>query len=156
MFRQLCFLLSFLLPFQISAHAGAPEIQIYESNFVSYLILPDGSERDNNSRIVPNIAKKSCFGWLIKHKRRPGIAQITETLTLPSVPTEWANADKDTFAPTIINPDRKSATVNHKVALDKGEFTSIWCIAKGDPSGEYFFEVRHGKTLLAYFDFVVK
>lgn len=141
--------------FSAGGGALASDIVIKEAYLVARLTGDDGSLTETRTDIVPNIAEKSCFAWVLKFEPQDRLAHIIEVLTLPSPPASWGGVEDDPFSTVEVSGDKRSATNSRFEKLDAGQLESEWCVAAGDPDGPHHFVISEGRDELAKLDFEI-
>jgi hypothetical protein len=117
----------------------------------------DGSiitqELDTNS--VPLIPKRICYGWGVKVSTDAKLIKFREEFSLPSEPKYWSGENNEFATNSIINKRQTSITTQF-AAPDKGWIKHGWCVAKGDPEGDYSMRVYFNDRFIKKFDFEVR
>lgn len=148
-----CLTLALALCSALPAWAG-PNLRVLETDFTSQLLQPDGSEVEQSTTMIPLIPDISCFQWTIKVDSTD-VLRIKEILKLPAAPESWGEADTNEFSPTVTSADRKTAVTVVFMPAKDGVLTNRWCVAAGDPAGQYSIEVLHEGQSLKTFDFTL-
>lgn len=114
-------------------HSKDEEFVWTESNFVQ--LTPDNS----------------CYSWEIELDTYLVAIPTKEILILPETPKVWsANEGEQT-----LYHDNKISVLEGNIKVEDRIITSTWCVAEGDPAGNYKLEVYIKGVLLETFSFVV-
>jgi len=122
------------------------------TNFYAESAGPDGKVTQIETTRVPYIVDTSCYRWTIAFTAGQGDRQFTERFTLPDSASSWGDTEGEA---TTVSRDRRVAVTKVFADLSEGLVTHGWCVAAGDPLGQYRIEVFDGKRLLKRFDFKV-
>jgi len=96
----------------------------------------------------------SCWEWVVYVEPVDRERSFTEVLRLPAPAPDWTSEDTPDFHVQVA-PDRPSASVQHGLAAGENEIGGSWCIAAGDPLGDYRITVSEGEREIMRFDFHV-
>lgn len=124
---------------------------VLESLFVSVLRTPQG-EIVRETRQIPYFPGESCFSWVLMIEPQERERQLGEVLQLPAPGTQFGG---DTDVEVEVSDDRTRARVEHNLKPGESEVGGSWCIAPGDPLGEYQIIVSDGPNVIHRFDFNV-
>lgn len=80
----------------------------------------------------------SCYGWRLTFDPIDAQIPIDELLLLPDQANEWS---VETGA--IVADDKTSAQTRFVVSGQKGIAEKSWCVAPGDPVGQYKFVITY-------------
>lgn len=132
---------------------GQPDspIPILESSF--YVGIRNSKDEEfvwTESNLVPSIPDNSCYSWEIELDTELISIPIKEILFLPEKPKSWG--DRDDM--TLLHDNRISVT-KKVLEVDRGVITNMWCVAEGDPTGNYKIEVYIKGVLAESFNFMV-
>ena len=98
---------------------------------------------------VPN-AVGTCYGWLLRIAPARAERRFEERLILPEASSHWGGDGSK------VADDRRSAT---SAIVAKGGASAVdnaWCVAEGDPDGEYAFVVSEGGKVVGRGAFFLK
>ena len=126
-------------------------IPIIKSSF--YVGIRNSKDEEfvwTESNLVPSIPDNSCYSWEIELDTELISIPIKEILFLPEKPKSWG--DRDDM--TLLHDNRISVT-KKVLEVDRGVITNMWCVAEGDPAGNYKIEVYIKGVLAESFSFVV-
>lgn len=104
--------------------------------------------------VVPH-RPDSCYRWEIDVEPEDRGLVVREDFVLPAAAPQWGGADGAPGSPTRVDPDRSGATTLVQESLEDGKLTHGWCVAEGDPLGQYVISVHAGDVLLHRFRFQV-
>ena len=124
---------------------------VVDSYFVGVLRTP-GGEAVTETTNIPYRPGDSCFSWGLRIEPQDRERTFEEVLRLPGPATDFSG---DGETQVEVSQDRTSATVQHPLAAGQSEIGGSWCIAPGDPLGEYRITVSDGATVIHSFDFDV-
>jgi len=85
--------------------------------------------------VIPYRVGTSCYGWVLYFEPVDGTVELDEILRLPAPATEW----NDDVGGSIIADDGQSARTHLEFEGQSGVATNAWCVADGDPEGQYVF-----------------
>ena len=132
---------------------GQPDstIPIIESSF--HVGIRNSEEKDflwTKSNLVPLTPDNTCYRWeIVLDTKLPSIP-INEIFVLPSEPRTWGNKEDI----TLLNKN-KISVMEKEIEVDNGTIKNIWCVAEGDPIGNYKIEVYINGALAESFGFTV-
>lgn len=102
------------------------------------------------SNLVPLVPDDVCFEWRLKLDVPDGPVEFTEVMVLPAAPEFWK------VEPEVDHEISGDGTVSTTTDVDKivgGWLHHGWCVAQGDPLGDYRIGVTVDGTLLHTFGF---
>jgi len=105
--------------------------------------VPPGSD-------VPFRVGESCYGWRLSFAPLHNPVVIEEVLVLPGSAGRWTS---DTI--TTVSPDMTSARTTVHVERGAREASHSWCVADGDPEGDYVYIIYLGDRIVATLPFHV-
>jgi hypothetical protein len=100
---------------------------------------------------IPYRVGTSCYGWVLYFEPVDGTVELDEILALPAPAAEWGGDATSTVA-----EDAQSARTHLRFDGESGVATHSWCVAEGDPEGQYVFTVFHRKKKLGQLPFRLK
>jgi hypothetical protein len=106
------------------------------------------------SDFVPLIPDKSCYSWEIQLDTELISVPTKEILILPETPKMWGREEGAEGGQTL-HHDNKISIVDKDIKVVDGIIDSSWCVAEGDPIGDYRIEVYIKGVLAESFSFVV-
>lgn len=133
----------------------AQTVPVEGAEFVVFLSDGKGNEFIYKSRIVPLIPDLSCYGWRLRLVGGKGLIKFKEILSLPTEPEYWSG-EKDEFSTHEITDARRTSITEEFVTMKDGWIKNSWCVAPGDPEGEYSMEVYINGQFVKRFDFEVR
>lgn len=104
-----------------------------------------------NARSVPNRPGTICYDWVVIVAPQQRVVEAVETFVLPA-PAPWNLAESDD---TKVAADQTRAVTHVAEDLSDGRITHGWCVAAGDPPGDYRIEVAVDGAKIATFAFVL-
>lgn len=125
---------------------------VLESDFTVAVPLPSGETVNESTTLVP-LLTGTCYYWHLRLGKVKGDVAVTEIYTLPEAPADW-NLGSDSAI--TLSDDQRIATSTLTLVPEDGWIGSGWCVAEGDPEGDYSFEIMSGDRLLQRFEFEVK
>lgn len=137
-----------LLPVLIAIAAPAP-LAVRDRKFTVRDMMT--GEVVRNARSVPNRPGEVCYDWTITVARQKRTVDVVETFILPA-PAPWGIDEGDG---TTVAADRSRAVTRLTADLSNGRIGHSWCVAEGDPSGDYRIEVTVDGVTLGTFAFVL-
>jgi hypothetical protein len=122
---------------------------VTETDFT--ISVPNGSGEPvvESTTLVPLLAE-TCYNWHLRLAKVKGEVEITEIYTLPSAPQTWGLSEGSNI---VVSDDQLSAISTLSLTPEDGWISSGWCVSKGDPEGDYSFEIKAGDKLLHRFEF---
>nr|WP_295891720.1 hypothetical protein [uncultured Devosia sp.] len=125
---------------------------VLETDFT--ISVPNGSGDPvvESTTLVP-LLEGTCYDWHLRLGKVKGEVEITEIYTLPAAPETWGLSEGSTI---VVADDQLSATSTLSLTPSDGWIASGWCVSKGDPEGDYSFEIMAGDKLLHRFEFELK
>ena len=157
--RLLSSILFLILSSASSTPASSGTLKIEETKFFVrlYTISNDGSEisRDFDTTLVPLVPDRSCYGWQIKVPSDANLINLREEFMLPNEPSFWSGENNEFATNRIVN-NRRTSITERFVTPDKGWVENEWCVAKGDPEGDYLIKVYFDDQFIQKFDFEVR
>jgi hypothetical protein len=106
------------------------------------------------SDFVPLIPGKSCYRWEIELDTYLVSIPTKEIFILPETPKVWS-ADEGVEGKQTLHHDNKISITEEDIKVVNGTIESMWCVAEGDPIGDYKIEVHIKGVLVKSFSFVV-
>lgn len=125
---------------------------VLESDFTIAVPLPSGETLNESTTLVPLLAD-TCYYWHLRLGKVKGDVDVTEIYTLPAAPADWNLGGDSTIT---LSDDQRTATSALSLTPEDGWIGSGWCVAEGDPEGDYSFDIMSGGRLLHRFEFEVK
>ncbi len=149
--------ISFSNPSFLKTSIGQPDspIPVISSKF--YVGLRKSGDEEfvwTESDFVPLIPDDSCYSWEIKLDTGLTSIPIKEIFILPDRPKEWSYKE-DSEEEQTLHHDNKISVSEEDIKVVNGMIESMWCVAEGDPTGNYKIEVYIKGVLVKSFDFVV-
>jgi hypothetical protein len=132
----------------VLAHPAAAQT-VTDSDMTYTVTLPDGEEIGESTTLIPYHVG-ACYNWHLRLGKTKGAIAITEVYTLPSKPKSWGLGEGEAIE---VSEDRLSATSELLITPEDGWISNGWCITRGDPKGDYSFEIFAGDTPLHRFEF---
>ena len=136
-----------------SVAQAAPRLKVTGTSFVAEHIADDGTVQAIETTRVPHVPDRSCYRWTVRVAPGEGAVRVHELFELPGRAMQWKVDDP--ARSTMLSPDRGAAVTALTLDRASGEITNQWCVAAGDPEGEYRISVVAGKQLLHRFVFTV-
>ncbi|MEO8558764.1 MAG: hypothetical protein ABI439_06850 [Rhodospirillales bacterium] len=124
----------------LAALLGASSIasaQPTPGNF-PYVYIDNGEDKDPDvyrTNVVPLWPDKICFGWTMAIEGRDRKVDLTEVLTLSSPSTSWSHG------PETVVENGDKATTKIKIDVVDNRIARSWCVAEGDPPGQYRYNI---------------
>lgn len=114
-----------------------PEFQLvtFHSDGSGFRTVPDGG--DISYRV------DDCYGWTLTFDKIDKQLEFEELLLLPDSAGQWLGANRSRIA-----DDRMSASTTTTVSGQEGFAHRAWCVAEGDPAGEYKFVVSQDSKIV--------
>jgi len=94
------------------------------------------------------------YGWRLKLKTQARSVHWREEFSLPAVPQTWGTqvpGERETF-----QDGGQKCVTESDVAPVNGWVEHSWCVAQGDPKGQYAMKVYVDGTLVKSFNFTVE
>ena len=108
----------------------------------------------NESEFVPLIPDNSCYSWAIQLDTERVAIPIKEIFILPDKPKVWSYEKGDEGDQTLHN-DNKISIKEKEIKVENGIISQTWCVAEGDPTGNYKIDVYIKGVLAESFSFMV-
>ena len=136
---------------------GQPDspIPIISSKF--YVGIRNSKDEElvwTESDFVQLIPEDSCYRWEIELDTYLVAIPTKEILILPETPKVWS-ADEGVEGKQTLHHDNKISVIEEDIKVVNGMIESMWCVAEGDPTGDYKIEVYIKGVLVKSFSFVV-
>ena len=106
------------------------------------------------SNVVPSIPDNSCYSWEIELDTELISLPIKEIFILPEAPKVWS-LEEGVEGKQTLHHDNKISVIEEDIKVVNGMIESMWCVAEGDPTGDYKIEVYIKGVLVKSFSFVV-
>ena len=103
------------------------------------------------SDFVPLIPGKSCYRWEIELDTYLVSIPTKEIFILPETPKVWSADEGE----QTLHHDNKISVLEGNIKVENRIIAHTWCIAEGDPAGNYKLEVYIKGVLIETFSFVV-
>jgi hypothetical protein len=113
-----------------------------------FVYVQAGSETESNK--VPLIPGEVCFEWQLKLDVPDSPVTFTEVFILPAAPKIW---EVEPELDNEISGDGTTSTTTDVAQLAGGWLRHGWCVAEGDPLGDYRMEISIEGTLVHTFGF---
>jgi hypothetical protein len=123
--------------------AAAP--RVLDARFVYF---EAGTETVSNK--VPLVPEEVCFEWQLKLDVTDGPLTFTEVFILPAAPETW---EIEPGTNNEISDNGMTSTTTDVAQVIGGWITHGWCLAEGDPLGDYRMEISVEGTLVHTFLF---
>ncbi|MCP4318509.1 MAG: hypothetical protein GY789_21470 [Hyphomicrobiales bacterium] len=125
-------------------------------NIVFLVFVSDDNGNWNvlQTNTVPNAPGRACYGWRAKVERSNALIAYEEILKLPDQPEYWSG-ENDPYAANEVSKDRTISTTKKFETTDDGSIGNQWCVAKGDPLGNYSMTILIEGEIVGAFDFMV-
>lgn len=124
---------------------------VVDSDFVLQINQGQSGEVIESTTLIP-LLDGACYEWRLKLAKTKGAVDITEVFTLPSAPAGWGDVGDN----VTISDDMLVATSTMSLVPEDGWIWHGWCVAEGDPVGDYMIEIEVGDEVLATFPFTVE
>jgi hypothetical protein len=136
---------------------GQPDspIPIISSKF--YVGIQNSKDEEiawTESDFVQLIPEKSCYRWEIELDTYLVSIPTKEVFILPEAPKVWS-ADEGVEGKQTLHHDNKISVVEEDIKVVNGMIESMWCVAEGDPTGNYKIEVYIKGVFVKSFNFTV-
>ena len=136
---------------------GQPDspIPILKSSF--YVGIRNSKDEEfvwTESNFVQLIPENSCYSWKIELDTYLTSIPTKEIFILPETPKVWSS-DEGAEGKQTLHHDNKISVVEEDIKVEDGIIESMWCVAEGDPTGNYKIEVYIKGVLAESFSFVV-
>jgi len=104
--------------------------------------------------VVPLRPDDACYDWALYLRDATTTATVEETFILPAAPAHWpASPQMELREGGRIAVSRLTLPITG--GWPGGWISHGWCVAAGDPEGEYVIEVRKDNQLLHRYCFLV-
>jgi hypothetical protein len=113
----------------------------------------DGVTHTEPSNVVPLIPDRACYEWRIRLEFGDQLITATEVFALPAMPKQWGGVDGNEYSSSKISGDRKVSETTLFYKPKDGWIAHGWCVADGDPAGQYSIKVYVGDRLIHEFEF---
>jgi hypothetical protein len=136
---------------------GQPDspIPIISSKF--YVGIRNSKDEEiawTESDFVPLIPDKSCYSWEIELDTELISVPTKEILILPETPKMWG-WEEGVEGKQTLHHDNKISVIEENIKVEDGIIESMWCVAEGDPIGNYKIEIYIKGVLVKSFSFIV-
>jgi hypothetical protein len=136
---------------------GQPDspIPIISSKF--YVGIRSSKDKEfvwTESNLVPSIPDNSCYSWEIELDTYLASIPIKEIFILPERPKAW-NYKEDSEGEQTLQYDNKVSIIEKISEVKNRIIANTWCVAEGDPTGNYKIEVYIKGVLAESFSFMV-
>ena len=135
-----------------AAAEAAPDLRLTNASFVAERTGDDEEVIATATTHLPYDPDRSCYRRTLRFAPGEGEVRVRELFELPGRTAYWAEEPGRGHA---VSPDRAAAITDLLLGRSTGELTNLWCVATGDPRGEYRISVVPGKRLLHRFVFTV-
>lgn len=125
---------------------------VVETDFTITVPNPSGEAIVESTTLVP-LNEGVCYTWHLRVAKAKGDVQVTEIYTLPAAPETWGLSEGSAIE---ISKDRRTATTPLVLTPEDGWIGNGWCVSKGDPEGDYSFEILAGDRVLHRFEFELR
>ncbi|WP_156461272.1 hypothetical protein [Devosia sp. Root436] len=126
---------------------------VLDSDFtISVPRAPGQDDVVESTTLVPLLAG-TCYDWHLRLGKVKGAVEVTEIYTLPAAPASWGLGEGSL---TVISDDQRTATTPLTLTPEDGWIWSGWCVADGDPEGDYRIDFKSGDRLLKTFEFELR
>jgi tetratricopeptide (TPR) repeat protein len=102
------------------------------------------------SNFVPLVPENSCYGWFVKLNTQLSSVRVKEVFTMPFIPKNINLPDQYS-----IGSDGRTITGQSNKKIKDNHINNSWCVAEGDPSGNYNFEIFIEGKFIKHFPFTV-
>jgi len=110
--------------------------------------------RQYSSTVVPLRPDQACYDWVLHLREPTTTATVEETFILPTAPAHWpASSQMELREGGRIAVSQLTLPITG--GWPDGWISHGWCVAAGDPEGEYIIEVRKDNQLLHRYCFLV-
>jgi len=110
--------------------------------------------RQYPSTVVPLRPDQACYDWVLHLREPTTTATVEETFILPTAPAHWpASSQMELREGGRIAVSQLTLPITGE--WPAGWISHGWCVAAGDPEGEYIIEVRKDNQLLHRYCFLV-
>jgi len=123
---------------------------VVDSDFTISVPRSPGQEDVVESTTLVPLLEGTCYNWHLRFGKTKGALDITEIYTLPAVPQSWGISEDSGI---VLSKDKLTATSLLSLVPLDGWVESGWCVADGDPEGDYRFDIMAGDKLLHRFEF---
>jgi hypothetical protein len=123
-----------------------------------FLVLIRGDNNDRRifmSKIVPLVPDRVCYGWRIRLTGAKDIVKFKEVFSLPTEPRIWGG-ENDKYSTSSVEKNRKTTITEEFAPVRGGWISNMWCVANGDPEGQYSMDVHIDGVFLKRFDFELR
>ena len=136
---------------------GQPDspIPILESSF--YVGIRNSKDEElvwTESKFVQLISENSCYRWEIELDTYLISVPPKEIFIMLETPKVWSS-DECVEGKQTLHHDNKISVIEKDIKVEDGIIESMWCVAEGDPAGNYKIEVYIKGVLAESFSFVV-
>ena len=114
----------------------------------SFVFIQGGTVTESNK--VPLLPGEVCFEWRLRLDVFDALVKYTEVFILPAAPEIW---ETNPEAESDISADGLVSTTSNVDKLVDGWLRHGWCVAEGDPLGDYRMEISIEGTLVHTFEF---
>lgn len=140
--------------FLAAAAVPAQPLEVLGADFRAEAVSPDGQIVSAPAERLPNLPGL-CYRWTLRVTPADRLVQVEERLELPAPATQWGGVDGNDESPTKLSEKGRVGTTPLFASLRSGEIGNGWCIAEGDPDGDYRITVSFEGRVLHRFRFFV-
>lgn len=121
---------------------AANAAEVLDSQF-QVEITKNGETTTSADPMVPFLPDEACYYWFVQVAAgEAGEVPMVERLVLPAPATAWDPEDGDTATKIVVDADGKGVTTTFSAKPDAdGWINGGWCVAEGDPLGQYSLSV---------------
>ena len=127
--------------------------EVTNTDFYTIMTTPAGERVEHSDRILYRPGE-SCWEWVVTVEPTEKERRFTEMLEMPGTAADWSSDETPEFH-VEVEPDHRTARVEHVLPAGESDVSGSWCIAAGDPLGAYAITVSDGDRELTRFDFDV-
>ncbi|WNJ99973.1 peptidoglycan-binding domain-containing protein [Thalassospiraceae bacterium LMO-JJ14] len=140
---------------QQESRTGTKKFTVSEKQFLTIFQDQNGEMKLFDSTRVPFNTENSCYGWRMRINGISGSIKMREILRLPSKPLGGWPVITDGSKKVTPSSDGKSAVTDMMLEIKDDMVSHVWCIAEGDPIGDYSIDVFLDDVFVETFDFEV-
>jgi len=132
-----------------------PAMKFEKPEFYVVRLKEDSNHEFIATTRVPHDSENICFGWRAQAIGASEAVALSETLNLPSPPLDgWPTNSEMAPGVTIsVAQNNRSATLSRELPVKDGSVSNIWCVAEGDPLGNYSIDVTLDGAFFKTFHF---
>lgn len=127
-----------------------------DAEFLVSITGADGVRQTVHSSVVPLLPERACYEWRIRIGSDEKLVKATEVFTLPGAPKQWGGVDENSYSASQLSGDRTVAETTLFFSPTDGWISNGWCVADGDPVGQYSIKVHVGDRMVHEFSFTVE